>query len=271
MNTRRVGHAGTLDPAATGVLAVFVGKATRLIQYFGGLKVYESVFRFGTGTTTDDAEGEIIHSAPVPELTIQDWRSHVTSFTGVISQVPPAVSAVHCDGQRAYKIVRNGEIPDLKPREVFVESIDLLKWSPPDLEVRVTCGSGTYIRSLARDLGEKLGTAGHVATLRRTQSGIFDIAGSLPLDQIAESVSASGPDAVLQPPGDLLLRTMGQTLTLTAEDSLRFRYGNRVTPSDTEPMEGPIAVSDTNNEFVGIGRWSDGELKPVLVWASASI
>lgn len=192
--TRKVGHAGTLDPMATGVLLVGVGRATRLLGHLAGHdKTYAATIRLGQATTTDDAEGELVSVAGASGITEEQVRDAVAGFVGAISQVPSAVSAIKVDGRRAYARVRAGEEVVLAAREVTVSRFDVLEVrgvpaavvapdagvAPPtdllDVDVEVDCSSGTYVRALARDLGAVLGTGGHLTALRRTRVGAFDL------------------------------------------------------------------------------------------------
>ena len=195
--TRRVGHAGTLDPMATGVLVVGVEKATRLLGHLALTeKEYAATIRLGQSTVTDDAEGEILPPADgatgqASSLTEQALRSALARFEGQISQVPPRISAIKVDGQRAYRLTRSGAAPELAARPVTIRRLDLLACRQAggellDIDVAVTCSSGTYIRAIARDLGAALGTGGHLTALRRTRVGPYEIAAARTLDQLAE-------------------------------------------------------------------------------------
>lgn len=182
--TRRVGHAGTLDPLASGVLLVCVGRATRLVEYLVGLdKVYETKVRLGRATTTYDAEGQVTAERPVM-VTEADILAALPAFRGPVRQRVPHFSAVKRDGQPLYKSARRGDIVDLPEREVTIHSLDLLAYEPPLLELRMAVSSGTYVRSLAHDLGEALGCGGHVTALRRTAVGRFTLADAAPLDDL---------------------------------------------------------------------------------------
>jgi tRNA pseudouridine55 synthase len=179
---KRVGHGGTLDPAATGVLPIALGEATRLVEYLvEGRKIYRAVVRLGISTTTDDAEGTIIAEQPVPPLTQADLVEALQPFIGTIQQVPPMYSAIQVAGQRMYNLARQGQTIELAPRAVEIDRIDLLDWQPPLLTLEIACGKGTYIRALARDLGAALGCGAHLATLRRTQVGPLTLATAVPL------------------------------------------------------------------------------------------
>lgn len=205
--TRRVGHAGTLDPMATGVLVVGVEKATRLLGHLALTeKVYEATMRLGATTTTDDAEGEPLATSPAAHVQDSAILSAVAALTGPISQIPPQVSAIKVNGERAYKRARAGEEVDLKPRPVTVHTFDVtaIRRSADliDVDAVIRCSSGTYIRSLARDLGAALAVGGHLTALRRTRVGPYDLQTARTIDQlttdctilpIAEAVSAAFP------------------------------------------------------------------------------
>ena len=180
---KRVGHGGTLDPAVTGVLPLALGPATRLLPYLEGDKTYRGVVQLGVRTVSDDLEGEVLARAAVPALEAGNLAAALAAFRGKIQQVPPQVSAVHVDGQRAYKRVRQGEQLELAARPVTVHRLELLGWDPASgaLEVEVACSAGTYIRALARDLGEALGCGGALARLRRTGALGFDLEQAVPL------------------------------------------------------------------------------------------
>src|SRR6185295_2679472 len=166
---RRVGHAGTLDPAATGVLVVAIGAATRLIEYVqdATTKRYHAVVRLGVTTATDDAEGEVLASTPVPDLGAPAIERVLDGFRGPIMQVPPMYAALHHEGRRLHELARAGIVVERPARPVTIEQLDLLDWTPPLLTLDILCGKGTYIRALARDLGAALGCGAHLQALRR--------------------------------------------------------------------------------------------------------
>ncbi|RKX91632.1 MAG: tRNA pseudouridine(55) synthase TruB [Spirochaetes bacterium] len=168
--TRKIGHTGTLDKFASGVMIVLTGKMTKLAGYFTGLdKDYEAVFSFGKETATLDPEGEVIAESGIPDLAT--IREKVKSFKGIIRQVPPAYSAIHINGKRAHEIARGGGTPDITEREVAIYTFQILSWKTPDLTVRIKCSKGTYIRSIARDLGRSCGSYAYVTSLKRTAVG----------------------------------------------------------------------------------------------------
>jgi tRNA pseudouridine55 synthase len=189
--TRKVGHAGTLDPMATGVLVLGLNRATRLLGHLTLTdKRYAATIRLGVSTTTDDAEGEVIATAPTGALTDKAVRQALETFVGEIDQVPSAVSAIKIAGKRAYARVRDGEVVELPARQVTVHSLEVVSTSLGDtaeVDIEVHCSSGTYIRAIARDLGEALGVGGHLTALRRTAVGPFGIDSARTLDELAES------------------------------------------------------------------------------------
>jgi tRNA pseudouridine55 synthase len=180
---KRVGHAGTLDPAATGVLVVALGAATRLIEYVqdATTKRYHAVVRLGVTTATDDAEGEVIATAPVPRLDSAVIEGALAHFRGPIMQVPPMFAALHHQGRRLHELAREGVVVERVARSITIERLDLLAWQPPLLTLDILCGKGTYIRALARDLGAALGCGAHLQALRRTAVGTFLIDDATPL------------------------------------------------------------------------------------------
>ncbi len=172
---RAIGHAGTLDPMATGVLVLCMGDATRLSEYvMASNKVYEATLRLGVETDTYDADGRIIAETDATRLTQPDFEAVLPRFIGTIEQVPPMYSAIKQNGVALYKLARAGQEVERAPRTVTIHAIDLIDWQPPDVSIRVTCGAGTYIRSLAHDLGAVLGVGAHLTALRRTRSGVLD-------------------------------------------------------------------------------------------------
>ncbi len=170
LGTKKIGHAGTLDKFASGVLIVLAGKMTKLADSFSGMeKEYEAVFCFGKQTSTLDPEGEIIKTGTVPDL--DKISENLSSFRGELLQIPPRYSAVHVAGKRAYKMARNGDIPDLKSRKITIYDFSILGWNPPYLRVHIRCSKGTYVRALARDLGTACGSCAYVTSLVRTKIG----------------------------------------------------------------------------------------------------
>lgn len=191
---KRVGHGGTLDPAATGVLPIGLGQATRLLEFLvEGRKRYHAVIKLGVTTTTDDAEGTAVSEQPLPALEAGDLQAALSQFVGIVEQVPPMYSAIQIGGRRLYDIARAGETLELAPRRVEIDRIELLSWQSPLVEVDIVCGKGTYIRSIARDLGAALGCGAHLEALRRTAVGPLSWETAVPLDQLLQ-----GPETITQ-------------------------------------------------------------------------
>jgi tRNA pseudouridine55 synthase len=260
--TRKVGHAGTLDPMATGVLLCGIGRATRLLGHLAlHDKTYRATIRLGETTTTDDAEGETLQQAPVTAESAE-IAAAMAALTGDIAQVPSTVSAIKVDGRRAYARARAGEEVSLPARQVQVSRFDLLDRSGPDLDVAVTCSSGTYVRALARDLGAALGCGGHLTALRRTRVGAFDVERAHTMDELAK------PGAVL---GHLLSLDEAVAGTfprrdLTAEETRELGYGRRIAPSGRDEPVGAFAPDGT---VVALLQDRDGVARPMLVFAPA--
>ncbi len=190
LREKRVGHAGTLDPMATGVLLVCVGQATRVAEYLtAGQKVYRAEARLGATTDTYDADGEVVATAAVPPLTVDDLRGALAGFVGEIQQRPPAYSAIKQAGEAAYRKARRGEAVELPARPVTIDGIELLDWDPATakLTIEITCGPGTYIRSLTHDLGQALGSGAVLTRLTRTRSSQFAIEDAIGLDALADA------------------------------------------------------------------------------------
>ena len=217
---RRVGHGGTLDPAVTGVLPIAVGPATRLLPYLQGEKAYRAVVQLGVRTSSDDLEGEVLERRAAPPLAHADLEQALAGFRGLILQRPPAVSAVHVQGERAYARARRGELVELPPRPVTIHSLRLLAWHPAEarLELELRCSAGTYIRSLARDLGDQLGCGAALARLRRTETLGFDLSTAVSLELLA----TAPPPPLLDP-----LAALGhlERRQLLAEELTSWRCG----------------------------------------------
>jgi len=187
----KAGHAGTLDPLATGVLVVCVGPATRLVPIIQeGAKAYRARFRLGCRSNTDDTEGEIVEMPPERPIAAEDIQRLLPRFTGTIEQVPPQFSAVHVEGKRAYQLARRGREVELQPRTVTIHRLTLLDFNYPETELAIECGSGTYIRSIGRDLGELLGCGAILTNLVRTRVGPYDLASAVPFDQLDSAALA---------------------------------------------------------------------------------
>lgn len=262
---RRVGHGGTLDPAVTGVLPIALGAATRLLPYLEGDKTYRAVVQLGITTATDDLQGEVLERRPLPRLEAPDLDEALERFRGPIEQVPPQVSAVHVDGQRAYQRVRRGETLALAPRPVRINRLELLSWDSTGgrLELEVTCSAGTYIRSLARDLGTVLGCGGALASLRRTAALGFSLEQAVPL----EALEQRPPPPLLEP---LHALTHLPRQLLGAGQLAGWRCGRRL--GATAPLEAgqAVVVLAPDGSLAGMARATDdGQLQPKLVLEAA--
>lgn len=225
-NIRRAGHTGTLDPRASGVLVVLLGPAVRLSEYVSASdKRYQAVIQLGTTTDTYDADGQILTTNPV-NISEMQFDTALLEFTGEIEQVPPPYSAVKVKGRKAYEMARNGEEVDLQPRKITVYSLELLEWAPPEAVVDVYCSSGTYIRSLANDLGKKLGCGAHLVGLRRTKSGRFTLRDAVPLRKLRETFENNTWHQYLIPAAEALSDWPSIELTDQQVDSIR--HGHRI-------------------------------------------
>jgi tRNA pseudouridine55 synthase len=243
---RRIGHAGTLDPFATGLLVLLVGRATRLLPYLDGEpKVYEARIQFGTETDTDDATGRVTRQAPLPMRA--DVDAAITALTGAIEQEPPAFSAKQVDGQRAYAAARSGTPLTLAPSRVMVHSWDVTRRANDSIDAVITCSGGTYIRALARDLGRRCGSAAHLAALRRTRSGTFSIDEACAFDTMR-----AGRCALLPP-----LRALG-SLAVEVLDDARLQRALRGGAVEATVAGPRAALLAPNGELVAVAV-RDGE------------
>jgi tRNA pseudouridine55 synthase len=298
--TRRVGHAGTLDPMATGVLVIGIEKATRLLGHLMLTeKTYEATIRLGQSTTTDDAEGELAGGRPASGVSRQALDEQVAKLTGDILQVPSSVSAIKVNGQRAYKLTRAGEAPELAARPVTVYEFAVLDVRQDGdflaVAVRVRCSSGTYIRALARDLGAALGTGGHLTALRRTAVGPYDITQARTLEELEDhnqddpergrlappaSVSppawpacAAGPSASPAHPVIPLADAAAAAfprLDLTADEARRLAQGARLPLPVGMAGATPVAAFDPDGTLVGLVSGESGVLRALAVFVDAA-
>jgi tRNA pseudouridine55 synthase len=210
---RRVGHAGTLDPLATGVLLVCVGQATRVTEYLmAGQKRYRATLRMGVSTDTYDAEGQVTRDAGAVDIRLQEIETALAHFVGEIAQVPPMYSALKRGGQPLYKLARRGETVERQPRRITIELLDLVDWTSPQLTLEILCSPGTYIRSLAHDLGKQLGCGAHIAALTRLASGQFTLADAISLDMLTQAKAADDWAHLLHPLDAALLDFDGQPI-----------------------------------------------------------
>lgn len=255
----KIGHTGTLDPLATGVLVVCVGAATRLADYVQAMgKSYTSRLRLGATSSTDDADGEVMEIPHATLPTREQIDTALAAFVGTVEQMPPSVSALKVGGRRAHDLARKGKDVPLAPRTVRIDAIRVRAYEWPWLDVEVDCGKGTYIRSIARELGDALGCGGLVQTLRRTRVGPF-------LAEQGMSVDADPTTVTLRPMTEAVAGM--RQVRVSADDLTRLRQGQRVRLTEV-PAEGEeLALLDEQNELVGIGVFESQLIKPHLVFA----
>lgn len=262
--TRKVGHAGTLDPMATGVLVIGINRATRLLTYIvGTTKTYTATIRLGQSTITDDAEGEITGGSIAAAVTEDEIRSAIADLTGDIEQVPSSVSAIKVKGERSYARVRAGEDVDLPSRPVTIHRFDVHSIRRvnngrlQDIDVTVECSSGTYIRALARDLGSALSVGGHLTALRRTRVGPYSIEQARTLEQLAEDLSVL--------PLDDAGRALFPVRDLSEAETADVSHGRRIEPSAR--AEVPVAAFAPDGTLVALLENRHGSARTVLVFA----
>ncbi|WP_167003486.1 tRNA pseudouridine(55) synthase TruB [Mumia sp. ZJ430] len=261
--TRKVGHAGTLDPMATGVLVLGVNRATRLLGHLAGHdKDYEATIRLGESTTTDDADGELVTRVDASGLTLAQVCEAALALTGDIAQVPSSVSAIKVDGKRAYARVRAGEKVELAARPVTVSQFALAGLRPApegavDVEAVVTCSSGTYVRALARDLGAALGVGGHLTRLRRTRVGGVSLDVARTLDELAEEFTVLGLDDAA--------RASFPSVDLGEQEAAEVRFG-RPLREFTLGADGPVAVFAPDGAFLALYEQRGADARPVAVF-----
>ncbi len=277
LNTKRVGHGGTLDPLATGVLPIAVGAATRLLQFLPTPKAYCATIRLGVVTNTDDLEGEVIQQRDV-SLSKAQIIEALSAFQGQIQQVPPMYSAVQRNGKRLYELARQGKTVEVEPRTVEIYGIKIIHWQPdglaqPELTLQISCGPGTYIRAIARDLGEALQVGGTLAQLVRTQSCGFNLENSLSLTDL--EIQANQGLTLIEPVKALLHLP---SLSLEDQSALRWCQGQIIALEDRS-LSGWIRVHGTQNldqgqdqgeaqAFLGLGQIDETGLVPKVVLAS---
>lgn len=265
-DAKKAGHAGTLDPAATGILAVALGEATKTVPYVtDALKAYEFTVNLGSATNTDDAEGEVTATSD-KRPTDADITEALQKFIGDIDQIPPKFSAVKIDGQRAYALSRAGQDVEIAPRPLWVESLILVDRPDPDhVVLEMVCGKGGYVRSIARDLGQALGCLAHVQSLRRIWSGDFDLDQAVTMDQIEGLAKSPEIDQFLQPIA-LGLSELEQGTT-TAEGAAKLRNGNPGVAFCNAAEYGDEIWVSHDGKPVAIGVFKGGELHPSRVIA----
>ncbi len=265
LDAKKAGHAGTLDPAATGVLAVAFGEATKTVPYVtDAMKCYRFLVRFGAATTTDDAEGEVIETSAA-RPTDAEIEAALPAFRGDIQQVPPQFSAVKVDGERAYDLAREGEQMELAARPLFVESLILISRPDADTaEFEMVCGKGGYVRSIARDLGRALGCLGHVQWLRREWAGPFSVTDAQTLETVERLARTPELDALVQPL-EIGLEDLTE-VRATAEGAVRLSHGNPGMVIATGVEFGEEVWASYEGRPVAVGRYMGGELHPARVF-----
>jgi len=272
LQQKRIGHSGTLDPAATGVLPIALGQVTRLIRFLPEGKSYKATIRFGLVTATDDLEGNVITQHACPDLTLGAVEQLLPQFLGKIQQRPPAFSAIQVQGKRLYDLARAGEVVEAPIRTVEVRSIQVLAWRHgdfPEIVVSIDCGTGTYIRSIARDLGEKLGCGGTLAGLERTHSNGFDLSNSVTFEVV--EAQKLDQNFNLTPPSIALAHL--PSIALDSETAKRWSCGQAIGQESIDleaiPTGDYLRVynkkDDEKDDLIGIGEWQGQNLCPVVV------
>ena len=264
-DARKAGHAGTLDPAATGLLAIALGEATKTVPVIAdALKCYRFTVTLGAATSTDDAEGEVVATSSerpdtgAIEAALEDFR-------GQITQVPPQFSAVKVDGERAYDLARDGETLALEARPLFVDRLDLVERPDADhVTLEMVCGKGGYVRAIARDLGDALGCHGHVRELRRLWSGPFTLEGAVTIGEIEEGARSPALDARILPL-EAGLKELPE-IRVSPLAAARLRNGNAAEVATTSLDWGDVAWASENGEAVAVGRYKGGALHPSRVF-----
>lgn len=254
-STRRIGHGGTLDPMATGVLPVFVGRATRAVEFFEHAeKTYEATLRLGMKTDTQDITGTVLEERPVT-VTEQDILNVLPAFRGEILQIPPMYSALKVNGQKLYDLARKGKEVERQPRPITIHELELLHFDGQDARIRVRCSKGTYIRTLCEDMGEKLGCLGTMAALRRTQAGEYTIEKAVPLQTLLD---AENPEQYLLSMDSPFLGY--PAVTLSENQEKRCRNGNAFT---FRVPDGTYRAYGKNGEFLMLARVENGVMSTI--------
>jgi tRNA pseudouridine55 synthase len=266
---RKIGHTGTLDPMATGLLVLCLGDATRLVEYMAAHeKRYDGEITLGVATDTDDAEGRVTATAPVAKLSGDDLSTLAARLTGEILQRPPAYSAVSVGGKRAYAAARAGTELTLPERPVVVHELELTCVEGGRLRIELRCGPGTYVRSIARDIGAALGCGAHLSALRRTSVGGFTVSSAVTLDELAARVTAGSIAELLLAP-DEGITGMGAAI-LGPNSAASFAHGRGLDIESAEAIDQRIRIYDTNGSFFGVGEIADsGRLKATKVLANS--
>ncbi len=255
---RRAGHTGTLDPRASGVLVILVGPAVRLSEYVSASdKRYQAIIRLGAKTDTFDADGKFTQSNQPINITEQQFEEVLKTFIGEIEQTPPPYSAVKVQGRKAYEMARKGEEVELEPRKITVHHLEVLEWAPPEVVIDVHCSSGTYVRSLANDLGEKLGCGAYLVGLRRTKSGRFSLRDAVPLRKLQEAFQAGNWYQYLIPAAEAL--GDWPAIELNPDEVEGVRHGHRVKAEPDTPVGKRVRGVSTQGELVALLECVIGE------------
>jgi len=256
---RRAGHTGTLDPRASGVLVILVGPAVRLSEYVSASdKRYQAIIRMGAKTDTFDSEGKFTQeNQETINVTEQQFEEALKTFVGEIEQTPPPYSAVKVQGRKAYEMARKGEEVNLEPRKITVHHLEVLEWAPPEAVIDVHCSSGTYVRSLANDLGEKLGCGAYLVGLRRTKSGRFSLRDAVPLRKLQEAFTAGNWYQYLIPAAEAL--GDWPAIELSPDDVEGVRHGHRVTADADVVVGNKVRGVSTQGELVALMECVEGE------------
>jgi len=248
---RRAGHTGTLDPRASGVLVILVGPAVRLSEYVSASdKRYQAIIRLGGTTDTFDAEGQFTPSKDPLNVTEAEFEEALKTFVGEIEQVPPAYSAVKVGGRKAYEMARKGEEVELEPRKIMVHHLEVLEWTPPEVVIDVHCSSGTYVRSLANDLGNTLGCGAYLVGLRRTKSGRFTLRDATPLRKLQEAFNAGNWYQYLIPAAEAL--GDWPSIELSPDEVEGVRHGHRVKAKEADTVNEKVRGVSTQGELVAL-------------------
>ncbi|NJN79625.1 MAG: tRNA pseudouridine(55) synthase TruB [Anaerolineales bacterium] len=248
---RRAGHTGTLDPRASGVLVILVGPAVRLSEYVSASdKRYQAIIRLGGTTDTFDGEGKFTPSKDPLNVTEAEFEEALKTFVGEIEQTPPPYSAVKVQGRKAYEMARKGEEVELEPRKILVHHLEVLEWTPPEVVIDVHCSSGTYVRSLANDLGQKLGCGAYLVGLRRTKSGRFTLRDATPLRKLQEAFTAGNWYQYLIPAAEAL--GDWPSVELNPDEVEGVRHGHRVKAKEADTVNEKVRGISTQGELVAL-------------------
>ncbi len=258
----KVGHGGTLDPFCTGLLLILVGKCTRLASFFQGMgKAYEGIIRFGEGTDSFDRDGKVTATGPTPKLSAGEWQDLANGFVGSSLQIPPAFSAKRIGKVRAYELARRGETPKLAPQEITIYDFNVSPLTERDLHFRLHCSTGTYVRAIARDIGERAGSPAHCFQLCRTEVGAFSVQNTNKLDQPFEPRGFIPFDDV-----DLAI----PILAINQREEKLVIFGRSIpSPRNLLGHDGAVKITGASGNFVALGRVEGREIKPFTVFSGA--